>query len=180
MFSFKYKVKLIPVAFLLFALLLLAGFLVFPSCPYEVSDQTYKCTTKDDKLIAINITIENGKVTGYGYHLSGTNEEKYFNIVGEIDCETGRFEIYENLVIEETFFGQMRGRMSKTKMNLISVWIDQYSLDETPINLVATTKTPEEVLDTESPSRTRENMREWVKEKKEKAFGFIEGFLPQK
>lgn len=176
MLHIKYRIKILPIVILLVAVFS-ASLLLFPDCNYKLDGKTFKGTTEAGSLIALNFTVSGGEVSGYGCHLFKSGKENHVNFSGEIDCELGTFEIAETSIIDGSYFGTIRGKISESQMNIVGGWTNRFGEDFTQINLSFTEKTPEEVIFTESYKYIEKKAYQTGKTAQVKLWNVVKGFF---
>lgn len=176
MLIIKYRIKILPIVILLVTVVIIS-LLLFPTCPYKLSKKTYKGTTDAGSLIALNFTISDGEVSGHGCHLFSSGKENHVNFSGEIDCERGTFEVVETSIIDGSYFGTIKGKISDSKMNVAGVWVNRFGEDDTDINLSITDETTEEVILKESLKYIKKNAYLKGKRDKAKVVSYLKGLF---
>lgn len=174
--NFRYRIRIIPVVVVL-GMLMIGGWLLFPTCPFKFEDKTFKGSTEMGTIIALNFTINGGEITGYGCHLFSSGKENFVTFSGSIDCKSGQFEVQEHLVVNNYYFGEIRGMISDTQTDVVGGWTNSFGEDYTEINLSYTEKSPEEVIRTESPKYIQKKAMEAGRKVKQNTISFLKGLF---
>ncbi len=140
-------------SFLLF--FLLAGYILFIPCKYNMNKQTYFGKTAMGSLIALEFTIDEGKVLGEGCHRFSRGKKNYVNFSGFYDCDTNSLYIEQEKVGTQRKFGTLNARIDLNSSTIIGYWLNPNDMDRTNIELEQTNFDVEEILASNQIPQTR-------------------------
>ncbi len=138
----------------------------FFSCGgYDLESTVYMGTTKHGTTIGLMIKVDDGELTGYGFHVFSSGVSNLVELAGAVDDDRN-FIFEENIVTDESFFGEISGEISKNKKNVSGVWTNDKGSDATEIKLRKTRLTLEQILETIPPPPNRKKSLKNIFEKK--------------
>lgn len=177
MYILKHKIKPLSIAIICFSLVLIGIYAVLTSCPYNFRSRTFKGTSNAEDLIALEFSTIDGEISGYGFHLTNSGVENHVNLKGLIDCDSGEFQMDEFLLSNGNLFGSIKGKVDRTKTNVVGGWTNQLGRRHTVVNLEFTEKSPGEVLNTESTRHIKRRAAQQGKRLKQRVLGIFKGFF---
>lgn len=159
--------------YLFIALIFLMYFFLKSGSPYDFQARTFKGITDAGSIIALNISSQNGVLEGYGFHEYKSGALHNITLTGYVEKRTGKFSLKEKCHShnENPFYGKITGYFREENKRLSGTWNNPTNDDPTRLSLIHTNKTPDEVLESESPH----HIRRYIKEKTRKAGGAVNG-----
>jgi hypothetical protein len=170
------RVRFVP---LTIVSLLLVGvtYFFFAGDSFRLENQTFKGTTAMKSLVVLNLSVEDGKVTGHGYHVYSSGYENYVAITGFFDESSRRFSLTERHVANGKLYGEISGRFSEDAQHLSAKWINPKGNDPTSLHLQASDLRPEVIVEQEGPKTVEKKAIAIGKKAKQAVGGFFKGLF---